>query len=60
MAVLLVQPQCCDQPRPIPDDGGAFVELYNTQLEELAKANQGTWFTAPWLYAEYVSTLYIA
>ena len=41
--------------RPIPDDGGAYVELYNSQLDELAKDGRGTWFTAPWLYAEYVS-----
>lgn len=30
------------------------MELYNTELVKLTKAGKGTWFTAPWLYAEYV------
>ncbi|KIO17032.1 hypothetical protein M407DRAFT_18970, partial [Tulasnella calospora MUT 4182] len=37
---------------PIPDDGGPHVELYNTELEKLSANGKGTWFTAPWLYAE--------
>lgn len=37
---------------PIPDDGGPHIELYNTELEKLAANGKGTWFTAPWLYAE--------
>lgn len=38
--------------RPIPEDGEAQVELYNTELEELKQDKRNTWFTAPWLYAE--------
>lgn len=41
--------------RPIPEDGEPFVELYNTELEKLNEKGTGTWFTAPWLYAEYVT-----
>ncbi|KAG8923669.1 hypothetical protein FRC01_012488, partial [Tulasnella sp. 417] len=37
---------------PIPDDGGPHIELYNTELEKLSANGKGTWFTAPWLYAE--------
>ncbi|KAG8903475.1 hypothetical protein FRC01_009185, partial [Tulasnella sp. 417] len=37
---------------PIPDDGGPHVERYNTELERLSTNGKGTWFTAPWLYAE--------
>ena len=40
--------------RQIPEDGEAMVEIYNVELERLAKEGKGTWFTAPWLYAEYV------
>ncbi|KAJ4500609.1 DUF89 domain-containing protein [Lentinula lateritia] len=37
---------------PIPSDGEPHVQLYNTELEELARSSKNTWFTAPWLYAE--------
>ncbi|KAH7868340.1 DUF89 domain-containing protein, partial [Lentinula edodes] len=37
---------------PIPSDGEPHVELYNTELEELARSSKNSWFTAPWLYAE--------
>ncbi|KAI3612739.1 duf89 domain-containing protein [Moniliophthora roreri] len=37
---------------PIPQDGEPLVELYNSELENLAKKSKNTWFTAPWLYAE--------
>ncbi|KAF8890624.1 hypothetical protein BD779DRAFT_1516098 [Infundibulicybe gibba] len=37
---------------PIPQDGGFHVDIYNTQLESLANDSKGTWFTAPWLFAE--------
>jgi hypothetical protein len=40
----------------IPDDGGIDVPGYNTALEELTKKSTGTWFTAPWLFAEYISS----
>ncbi|KAF8623299.1 hypothetical protein AX17_007471 [Amanita inopinata Kibby_2008] len=38
---------------PIVDDGEAYVELYNEELRQLTEKGKGTWFTAPWLYAEY-------
>ncbi|PPQ64905.1 hypothetical protein CVT24_008245 [Panaeolus cyanescens] len=38
---------------PIPEDGEVHVEIYNTELEELKRDKRNTWFTAPWLYAEY-------
>lgn len=31
-----------------------MVELYNAELKRLEEANSHTWFTAPWLFAEYV------
>lgn len=31
--------------------------IYNEELERLAKEGKGTWFTAPWLYAEYACIL---
>ncbi|KAL6308789.1 DUF89 domain-containing protein [Sparassis latifolia] len=37
---------------PIPDDGEALVDTYNTELARLAEEGKGTWFTVPWLYAE--------
>ncbi|KAF9219362.1 DUF89 domain-containing protein [Gyrodon lividus] len=36
----------------IPQDGDIYVDVYNTELEELATRKQNTWFSAPWLYAE--------
>ncbi|KIJ04814.1 hypothetical protein PAXINDRAFT_141704 [Paxillus involutus ATCC 200175] len=36
----------------IPQDGDTYVDVYNTELEELATTKQNTWFTAPWLFAE--------
>lgn len=41
--------------RPIPQDGEAYVSEYNTELERLVIEGKNTWFTAPWLYAEYAS-----
>ena len=38
--------------RPIPDDGESLTDLYNSELELLKENDKGTWFTAPWLYAE--------
>ncbi|KIL65759.1 hypothetical protein M378DRAFT_161764 [Amanita muscaria Koide BX008] len=37
---------------PIPDDGEPYVDLYNEHLRKLQENGKGTWFTAPWLYAE--------
>ena len=42
--------------RPIPDDGEADVETYNNELAALTEKGKGTWFTCPWLYAEYVAS----
>lgn len=42
--------------RPIPADGEALIEEYNAELVRLEECGQNTWFTAPWLYAEYVLT----
>ena len=39
--------------RPIPADGEAPVDEYNAELARLEERGQNTWFTAPWLYAEY-------
>jgi hypothetical protein len=39
--------------RPLPADGEALVEEYNAELARLEERGQNTWFTAPWLYAEY-------
>ncbi|KAH7921136.1 DUF89-domain-containing protein [Leucogyrophana mollusca] len=36
----------------IPQDGEAYVDEYNAELQRLAQTSQNTWFTAPWLYAE--------
>lgn len=41
--------------RPIPDDGEPYVDEYNVELAILAKDGRNTWFTAPWLFAEYVT-----
>ncbi|KZT05259.1 DUF89-domain-containing protein [Laetiporus sulphureus 93-53] len=42
-----------DRPlEPIPEDGEAQVEVYNTELAWLKEKGHGSWFTAPWLYAE--------
>lgn len=43
--------------RQIPEDGEADVKAYNDELAALATAKKDTWFTAPWLYAEYVRPL---
>lgn len=37
-----------------------MVDMYNTELERLKKDGKGTWFTAPWLYAECVLGTYRA
>jgi hypothetical protein len=39
--------------RPMPADGEALVDEYNAELARLEERGQNTWFTAPWLYAEY-------
>ncbi|EIM84187.1 DUF89 domain-containing protein [Stereum hirsutum FP-91666 SS1] len=36
----------------VPDDGEPLVKVYNDELEKLSSQGKGTWFTAPWLYAE--------
>ena len=38
--------------RPIVDDGEPSINLYNQELAALEARGKGTWFTAPWLYAE--------
>ena len=40
---------------PIVDDGGPNVEIYNSLLTELRIQKKDTWFSAPWLFAEYVT-----
>ncbi|CAL1697864.1 unnamed protein product [Somion occarium] len=43
-----------DRPlEPIPDDGEAFIDVYNAELKRLEQDKNHTWFTAPWLFAEY-------
>ena len=42
--------------RPIPADGEALVDEYNAELAHLEERGKHTWFTAPWLYAEYALT----
>jgi len=42
--------------RPIPDDGEPLVGEYNAELNRLSELNKGTWFTAPWLFSECVSS----
>ncbi|TFK37640.1 hypothetical protein BDQ12DRAFT_685038 [Crucibulum laeve] len=37
---------------PIPADGELHVNVYNSELDILAKDGRNTWFTAPWLFAE--------
>ena len=39
--------------RPIQDDGEADVNTYNQELERLTESAKNTWFSCPWLYAEY-------
>ncbi|KAI0261931.1 hypothetical protein BC834DRAFT_893224 [Gloeopeniophorella convolvens] len=38
---------------PIPDDGAPLIAEYNLELMYLTGSGRGTWFTAPWLFAEY-------
>lgn len=38
--------------RPIPEDGEPHVKAYNSELARLNAEGKGTWFTAPWLFAE--------
>nr|GAT53691.1 predicted protein [Mycena chlorophos] len=38
--------------QPIPFDGEPN-DMYNAELERLAENSKNTWFTAPWLFAEY-------
>ena len=40
--------------RPIIDDNETSIEVYNTELAKLDQNGQGSWFTAPWLYAEWI------
>jgi hypothetical protein len=37
----------------MPNDGEPNVDLFNDRLQNLKENGKGTWFTAPWLYAEY-------
>lgn len=46
-------PGRCSWFRPIESDGGPDVAAYNEALKDLSDVGKGTWFTAPWLYAEY-------
>ena len=46
-------PESHTSSRPIPADGEALVDEYNSELARLEEHDQNTWFTAPWLYAEY-------
>jgi damage-control phosphatase, subfamily III len=39
---------------PIEDDGEPLSDVYNRELKALESDKRHTWFTAPWLYAEYV------
>ncbi len=39
---------------PIPNDGERYSDIYNKELESLRDEEKDTWFTAPWLYAEFV------
>ncbi|KAH9915315.1 DUF89 domain-containing protein [Fomitopsis serialis] len=42
-----------DRPlEPIANDGESMAGTYNTELARLTEQGKGTWFTAPWLYAE--------
>ena len=43
--------------RPIPDDSEPLVDEYNAELNNLSELGRGTWFTAPWLFSECVSSL---
>jgi len=43
--------------RPIREDGDVDVDMYNAELAILATTHQNTWFTTPWLFAEYVVLL---
>jgi len=38
----------------IPDDDGIDIPGYNAVLEGLEEKSMRTWFTAPWLFAEYI------
>ncbi|EKM77045.1 hypothetical protein AGABI1DRAFT_108419 [Agaricus bisporus var. burnettii JB137-S8] len=43
-----------DKPlNPIPNDGELLSDIYNAELKALSENGKDTWFTAPWLYAEY-------
>lgn len=42
----------------IPDDGGLDLAAYNAELETLERVSKRTWFTAPWLFAEYACRTY--
>ncbi|KAI5985078.1 DUF89 domain-containing protein [Pisolithus albus] len=37
----------------IPEDGEFYVHEYNSELDKLAQVGKNTWFTAPWLYADF-------
>ncbi|KII83842.1 hypothetical protein PLICRDRAFT_58283 [Plicaturopsis crispa FD-325 SS-3] len=38
---------------PIERDGEPLVDEYNVELARLKEEGAGTWFSAPWLFAEY-------
>ena len=50
--MLCIDLRCRGTCRPIVVDNEANVEAYNTELTKLDQSGQGSWFTAPWLYAE--------
>lgn len=44
--------------RRIPDDGEPLSDVYNAELDRFIEKNKGTWLTVPWLYSEYVTSLF--
>ena len=38
----------------MPNDGEPGTQIYNVELKALENDKRNTWFTAPWLYAEFV------
>jgi hypothetical protein len=48
--------------RPIPQDNGSNIKLYNDLIEEYKTAGKDTWHKLPWLFAEcylYVTPLLV-
>ena len=38
--------------RPLEQDEGANIALYNEELQKLIEGGKKTWFQMPWLFAE--------